>query len=41
MTHSDAGRYSAKHAPGGSPDERIAEAVREKAAEGELACAEA
>ena len=41
MTHSDAGRYSAKHAPGGSPDERIAGAVREKAAEGELACAEA
>ena len=41
MTHSDAGRYSAKHAPGGSPDERIAGAVREKAAKGELGCAEA
>ena len=41
MTHSDAGRYSAKHAPGGSPDERIAGAVREKAAEGALSCAEA
>jgi hypothetical protein len=39
MTHSDAGRYSAKHAPGGRPDERIAGVVREKAAEGELACA--
>ena len=41
MTHSDAGRYSAKHAPGGSPDEKIAGAVREKAAKGELGCAEA
>jgi hypothetical protein len=41
MTHSDAGRYSAKHEPGGSPDERIARAIREKAAEGEFACAEA
>ncbi|MCX5838548.1 MAG: hypothetical protein NTW71_08530 [Deltaproteobacteria bacterium] len=41
MTHSDAGRYSAKHAPGGSPDERIAGAVREKATGGELDCAEA
>jgi hypothetical protein len=39
MTHEDAGRYAAKHAPGVSPDERIAVAVREKAAEGELACA--
>ena len=41
MTHSDAGRYSAKHAPGGKPDERIAGAVREKAAAGEVACADA
>lgn len=41
MTHSDAGRYSAKHAPGMGPDERIAGAVREKAAKGELGCAEA
>ena len=41
MTHSDAGRYSAKHAPGGSPDERIAGAVREKAVKGALTCAEA
>jgi len=41
MTHSDAGRYSAKHAPGGSPDEKIAGAIREKVVEGEMACAEA
>jgi len=41
MTHTDAGRYSAKHAPGVSPDEKIAVAIRQKAAEGELACAEA
>ena len=41
MAHSDAGRYAAKHAPGGSPDERIAEEVREKARQGELSCAEA
>lgn len=41
MTHSDAGRYSAKHAPGTSPDERIAAAIREKSAKGTLACAEA
>lgn len=41
MTHADAGRYSAKHAPGESPDERIAGAVRARAAEGALACAEA
>ncbi len=41
MTHSDAGRYSAKHAPGGSPDQRIAGAVREKAVKGALSCAEA
>ena len=41
MTHKDAGRYATKHAPGGSPDERIAGAVREKAAEGALSCAEA
>jgi len=41
MTHADAGRYSAKHAPGVSPDEKITTAVLEKAVEGELACAEA
>jgi hypothetical protein len=39
MTHSDTGRYAAKHAKGGSPDERIVRAVREEATEGELACA--
>ena len=41
MTHRDAGRYAAKHGPLGSLDARIAAALREKAAEGELACAEA
>jgi hypothetical protein len=41
MTHSDAGRYAAKHATGGSPDEKIAAAVRAKIAAGELACADA
>lgn len=41
MTHSDAGRYAAKHEAGGNPDERIAEAVREKAAKDELSCGEA
>jgi hypothetical protein len=38
MTHSDAGRYAAKHATGGSPDEKIAAAVRAKIEAGELAC---
>ncbi len=41
MTHSDAGRYSAKHAPGGKLDEKTAAAVREKVAKGEVACADA
>jgi len=41
MTHSNAGRYADKHAPGRSPDEKIAEAVRSQAKEGELACADA
>jgi hypothetical protein len=41
MTHSDAGRYAAKHATGGSPDEKIAAAVRAKIEAGELACAAA
>jgi hypothetical protein len=41
MTHSDAGRYADKHAPGWGPDEKIAAAVRSKASEGELACADA
>jgi len=42
MTHSDAGKYAAKH--GGAcaaPDEKIAAAVRGKAQKGELGCAEA
>lgn len=41
MTHSNAGRYAAKHAPGRIPDENIAETVRSKAKEGELACGDA
>jgi hypothetical protein len=41
MTHSDAGRYAAKHAKGGSPDEKIVAALRAKIADGELACAAA
>ncbi|MBA4422065.1 MAG: hypothetical protein C0390_03050 [Syntrophus sp. (in: bacteria)] len=41
MTHSNAGRYADKHAPGRGPDEKIAAAVRSKAREGELACADA
>jgi hypothetical protein len=41
MTHSDAGRYAAKHGKGGSLDEKIAGAVRTKVAAGELACAAA
>ena len=41
MAHSDAGRYAAKHAAGGSPDEKIAAAVRVKMEAGEIACAAA
>lgn len=41
MTHSDAGRYTAKHGTGLSPDETIAEAIRSRAKEGELACVDA
>jgi hypothetical protein len=41
MTHSDAGRYAAKHVKGGGPDEKIAAAVRGKLTAGELACADA
>lgn len=40
MTHSDAGRYAAKHG-NGIPDEGIAAEVRAKLAAGELACASA
>jgi hypothetical protein len=41
MTHSDKGHYAAKHGLGASLDKKIAAAVREKAAEGKLACADA
>ena len=41
MTHSDAGRYAAKHGKGGSPDENVAAACRAKVTAGELACADA
>jgi hypothetical protein len=41
MTHADEGRYSAKHAPGKKMDEKIAAAVREKVANGKLACTDA
>jgi hypothetical protein len=41
MTHSDAGRYSAKHPPEGKTDEKIAAAVRERIAKGEITCADA
>ena len=41
MTHSDAGRYAAKHGPGVSPDEKIAAAARGKVQEGKLDCTEA
>jgi hypothetical protein len=41
MTHSDAGRYAAKHGKGKSPDEKIAAAVRAKLAGNELPCAAA
>lgn len=41
MTHADEGRYAAKHGPGGKVDEKIAAAVREKVANGRIACAEA
>ena len=41
MTHADAGRYAAKHTSGASPDKKIAAAVRQKAEDGKVACAEA
>ena len=41
MTHSNAGHYAAKHGQGGQPDEKIAAAIRGKALNGELGCAEA
>lgn len=41
MTHADAGRYAAKHAPGERPDEKIAAALRQHGREGQIACADA
>ena len=41
MTHSDAGRYAAKHGNGAGPDEKIARAVKAALTGGELACADA
>lgn len=42
MTHSDAGKYAAKHGgPCATPDEKIAAAVKGKVQKGELGCAEA
>ncbi len=40
MTHSDAGRYAAKHADG-TVNEKIAAAVRAKIENGKIACADA
>ena len=39
MTHEDEGHYSLKHPDAPAPDDRIAEAVRLKAADGEITCA--
>jgi len=39
MTHGDAGKYALKHPPETRPNERIAEALREKSPGRELACA--
>jgi hypothetical protein len=41
MTHSDAGRYAAKHEGHKGPDEKIAAAIRSKVKEGEFACSDA
>jgi len=38
MTHEDAGKYAAKHPPGTTLNEQIAEAIREKSPDGMLAC---
>ena len=38
MTHEDAGKYALKHPPGTRPNERIAEAIREKSPGDTLAC---
>src|SRR3989339_28691 len=41
MTHKDAGRYAAKWDSGTVIDERVAEAIRDKTVQGEIACAQA
>ena len=39
MTHEDTGKYAAKHPPGITLNEKIAESIREKSSNGGLACA--
>jgi hypothetical protein len=41
MTHTDADRYAAKHPEGRTLNKKIAEAVRKRAANGEINCADA
>jgi hypothetical protein len=41
MTHADADRYAAKHPEGRTLNKKIAEAVRKRAANGEINCADA
>jgi len=41
MTHKDAQRYASKHPPGTKTDPRIAEAVKQKMANGKITCAAA
>lgn len=41
MTHADADRYAAKHPDGGTLNKKIAEAIRKRAANGEINCADA
>ncbi|MDO9559962.1 MAG: hypothetical protein Q7I89_09800 [Syntrophales bacterium] len=41
MTHADADRYAAKHPEGRMLNKKIAEAVRKRAANGEINCADA
>ncbi len=38
MTHEDAGKYAAKHPPGTTLNEKIAQAIQEKSLGGTLAC---
>ncbi len=38
MTHEDTGKYAAKHPPGTTLNEKIAEMIREKSLNGGLAC---